>query len=56
MQEYLESATGQPNEITVLTSPTAETLWLEQDDDMIEIDDQQASNLIRVLTKFLNRV
>ena len=55
VDQYLESARGDPGEIAVKQGTNRDRLWLEQSDDMIELDDQQASALIKALTDFLAR-
>lgn len=54
-REYLGSAKGEPEEIEAYQGTNPDRLWLEQEADMIELDDQQASRLIDVLQRFLAR-
>lgn len=55
-KEYLESANGAPGELRVSYARNNEAILLEQDSDVIWLDDQQASALIKSLTRFLKRV
>jgi hypothetical protein len=58
MSDYLEAADScnGPKEISVSLSAAGKSIWLEQEDDMIEIDPKQAATLVGVLMLFLKSV
>jgi hypothetical protein len=58
MSDYLEAADSfnGPKPISVDLSAAGTSIWLEQEDDMIEVDAKQAATLVGVLMLFLKSV
>lgn len=54
--EYLTAVDRKaPAEISAKPSAFGESLWLEQDDDMIELDRKQLEQLSKVIDRFLDK-